>query len=62
MGSLLFIPKKLLSNQYPNVPAVSTEIINLKAILNLSKSTEHFLTDLHGEDEAFQHMLKTASG
>ncbi|MCF8001486.1 MAG: fructose-1,6-bisphosphatase [Halanaerobiales bacterium] len=53
---------KLLSNQYPNVPAVSTEIINLKAILNLPKSTEHFLTDLHGEHKAFQHMLKTASG
>jgi len=53
---------KLLSNQYPNVPAVSTEIINLKAILNLPKSTEHFLTDLHGEHEAFQHMLRTASG
>ena len=53
---------KLLSQQYPNVPAVSTEIINLKAILNLPKSPEHFLTDLHGEYEAFQHMLKTASG
>lgn len=53
---------KLLSNQYPNVPAVSTEIINLKAILNLPKSAEHFLTDLHGENEAFQHMLRTASG
>src|SRR6056297_2438573 len=53
---------KLLSNQFPNVPAVSTEIINLKAILNLPKSTEHFLTDLHGEHEAFQHMLRTASG
>lgn len=53
---------KLLASQYPNIPAVSTEIINLKAILNLPKSTEHFLTDLHGEDEAFQHILKTASG
>ncbi len=53
---------KLLSNQFPNVPAVSTEIINLKAILNLPKGTEHFLTDLHGEHEAFQHMLRTASG
>src|SRR6056297_2890101 len=53
---------KLLSDQYPNVPAVSTEIINLKAILNLPKSAEHFLTDLHGENEAFQHMLRTASG
>ena len=53
---------KLLSKRYPNVPAVSTEIINLKAILNLPKSPEHFLTDLHGEYEAFQHMLRTASG
>jgi fructose-1,6-bisphosphatase-3 len=53
---------KLLSEQFPNIPEVSTEIINLKAILNLSKSTEHFLTDLHGEAEAFKYMLKTASG
>ncbi|MGM0500918.1 MAG: fructose-1,6-bisphosphatase [Bacillota bacterium] len=53
---------KLLSNQHPNIPAVSTEIINLKAILNLPKSPEHFLTDLHGEYEAFQHRLRTASG
>jgi len=53
---------KLLSEQFPNIPAVSTEIINLKAILNLPKSTEHFLTDLHGEAEAFKYMLKTASG
>ena len=53
---------KLLSEQFPNIPAVSSEIINLKAILNLPKSTEHFLTDLHGEAEAFKYMLKTASG
>ena len=53
---------ELLSEQFPNIPAVSTEIINLKAILNLPKSTEHFLTDLHAEYEAFQYMLKTASG
>lgn len=53
---------KLLSEQFPNIPEVSTEIINLKAILNLPKSTEHFLTDLHGEAEAFKYMLKTASG
>ncbi|ADO77348.1 fructose-1,6-bisphosphatase [Halanaerobium praevalens] len=53
---------KLLSEQFPNIPAVSTEIINLKAILNLPKSTEHFLTDLHGEADAFKYMLKTASG
>lgn len=53
---------QLLAEQFPNIPAVSTEIINLKAILNLPKSTEHFLTDLHGEAEAFKYMLKTASG
>lgn len=53
---------QLLADQFPNIPAVSTEIINLKAILNLPKSTEHFLTDLHGEAEAFKYMLKTASG
>jgi len=53
---------ELLSEQFPNIPTVSTEIINLKAILNLPKSTEHFLTDLHAEHEAFQYMLKTASG
>ncbi|RCW43844.1 MULTISPECIES: fructose-1,6-bisphosphatase [unclassified Halanaerobium] len=53
---------KLLSTKFPNVPSVSTEIINLKAILNLPKSTEHFLTDLHGEHAAFKHMLRTASG
>jgi fructose-1,6-bisphosphatase-3 len=53
---------KLLAEQFPNIPDVSTEIINLKAILNLPKSTEHFLTDLHGEAESFKYMLKTASG
>src|SRR6056297_4339247 len=53
---------ELLSEQFTNIPAVSTEIINLKAILNLPKSTEHFLTDLHGEAESFKYMLKTASG
>ena len=53
---------KLLAKQHPNIPAVSTEIINLKAILNLPKSPEHFLTDIHGEYESFQYMLRTASG
>ena len=53
---------KLLSDKFPNIPAVSTEIINLKAILNLPKSSEHFLTDLHGEYETFQYRLKSASG
>lgn len=53
---------KLLSNEYPNIHAASTEIINLKAILNLPKGTEHFLTDIHGEYEAFTHVLRNASG
>jgi len=53
---------KMLSKQYPNVASVCTEITNLKAILNLPKGTEHFLTDLHGEYEAFTHVLKNASG
>lgn len=53
---------KLLSKDYPNLNAVSREIINLKAILALPKGTEYFLTDLHGEHEAFIHMIKSASG
>ncbi|MDO5569849.1 MAG: fructose-1,6-bisphosphatase [Bacteroidales bacterium] len=53
---------KLLSNNFPTISDASTEIINLEAILNLPKGTEHFLTDLHGEYEAFQHVLKNASG
>lgn len=52
----------LLSNDYPTVGAVSSEIINLQAILNLPKGTEHFVSDLHGEYEAFLHVLKNASG
>lgn len=52
----------LLARQYPNIPAASTEIINLQAILNLPKGTEHFLTDIHGEYEPFIHVLKNASG
>ncbi len=44
---------KLLSKQFPTVYEASTEIINLEAILNLPKGTEHFLSDIHGEDEAF---------
>ena len=51
-----------LSRLFPTVAAASTEIINLEAILNLPKGTEHFLTDIHGEYEAFQHVLKNASG
>lgn len=53
---------QLLSNSFPNVSAACTEIINLEAILNLPKGTEHFLTDIHGEYEAFQHVLRNGSG
>ena len=53
---------KLLAHEYPTIAEVSTEIINLKAILGLPKGTEHFISDIHGEYEAFLHMLKNASG
>lgn len=53
---------ELLSKDFPNIDAASTEIINLRAILNLPKGTEHFLADLHGEHEAFTHIMKNASG
>ena len=53
---------QLLATSFPNIAAASTEIINLEAILNLPKGTEHFLADLHGESAAFQHVLKNASG
>ena len=52
----------LLSNTYPTVADAASEIINLEAILNLPKGTEHFLADLHGEHQAFIHVLKNASG
>ena len=52
----------LLSQSFPTVAEASTEIINLQAILNLPKGTEHFLADLHGEFSAFQHVMKNASG
>ena len=52
---------ELLSQTFPNVSAASTEIINLEAILNLPKGTEHFVADLHGEHEAFDHILRNAS-
>ena len=52
----------LLGTQFPNRAAVASEIINLQAILNLPKGTEHFLADIHGEYEAFIHVLKNASG
>lgn len=53
---------KLLARDFPTISKVTTEIINLEAILHLPKPTEHFLADLHGENEAFQHVLRNASG
>lgn len=53
---------QLLSQTFPTIADASTEIINLQAILNLPKGTEHFLADLHGEYKSFQHVLKNASG
>ena len=52
----------LLSKLFPTIAEASTEIINLEAIMHLPKGTEHFLADIHGENEAFQHVLKNASG
>ncbi len=52
----------LLSDTFRNIADTSSEIINLEAILNLPKGTEHFLTDIHGENEAVEHVLKNASG
>lgn len=53
---------KLLAKSFPTEQAACTEIINLEAILNLPKGTEHFITDLHGENEAFEHVLRNGSG
>ena len=53
---------RLLARDFPTVSSVTTEIINLEAILHLPKPTEHFLADVHGEHEAFQHVLRNASG
>lgn len=53
---------ELLSHNFGSISAASTEIINLEAILNLPKGTEHFIADIHGENEAFEHILKNASG
>lgn len=51
-----------LSKEYPTIQSVCTEIINLQAIMNLPKGTEHFISDMHGEYIAFNHLLNTASG
>ncbi|MEG2881437.1 MAG: fructose-1,6-bisphosphatase [Christensenella sp.] len=53
---------ELLSQKYPTIQSACTEIINLQAILNLPKGTEHFVSDIHGEDAAFCHILNNASG
>ena len=52
----------MLSRLYPTIASASTEIINLSSILNLPKGTEHFITDIHGEYEAFSHVLRNGSG
>ncbi len=52
----------LLSQSFPTIAEAATEVINLEAIMNLPKGTEHFLADLHGESDAFIHVLKNASG
>ena len=53
---------KLMSREYPTIKAASSEIINLTAIQGLPKGTEYFFSDLHGEYEAFIHLLRSASG
>ena len=51
-----------LAKEYPTIQSVCTEIINLQAIMNLPKGTEHFISDIHGEYTSFNHLLNTASG
>lgn len=53
---------ELLSNDFPSITRTVSELVNLQAILNLPKGTEHFLTDIHGEDKAFNHVLQNGSG
>ena len=59
-GELRYL--KLLAKQFPTVQDASNEVIRLEAILNLPKGTEHFMSDIHGEHEAFLHILKSSSG
>jgi fructose-1,6-bisphosphatase-3 len=51
-----------LAKQYPSRNAAAAEIIRLNGLLNLPKGTEHFLSDLHGEADAFEHIMRSASG
>ena len=53
---------ELLSQNFRNIDETTKEIINLEAILSLPKGTEHFLSDIHGEYEAFDHILRNGSG
>ena len=53
---------QLLSEKYPSIQAASTAIINFSALLQLPKGTEHFLSDIHGEHEAFQHVVRNGAG
>lgn len=54
--------RHVLKEKFPQREAVLTEIINLEAIRHLSKGTEHFMSDLHGEFAAFDHVLRNGSG
>ena len=67
MHSSAFTPEQLkylqlLSQQYPTIQQTATEILRLRAVLNLPKGTEHFMSDIHGEHEAFLHILNSCSG
>lgn len=62
MEELGFMYLKSLAKQFPTIADASTEIINLQAVMSLPKGTEHFLTDIHGESEQFNHVLKNGSG
>lgn len=72
MSENLFLPSSgkvrdidyliLLSKQFPGIASASTEVINLSAILNLPKGTEHFISDIHGEWDSFNHVIRNASG
>lgn len=53
---------RLLSKEYPGIPAASATLVSLNALCNLPKGTEHFMSDLHGEAEAFEHILNNCSG
>ncbi|MBR5020026.1 MAG: fructose-bisphosphatase class III, partial [Oscillospiraceae bacterium] len=53
---------RMLSKQYPTVQAASKELVRLNAVLNLPKGTEHFMSDIHGEYDAFFHIFNSCSG